>query len=90
MILLAVSAAQFAPAPTVQPASSVAVLASRAVLAFDADLKSRHPAWGLRRLADVAMQARAAGLTLKERVPMPANNLLLAWTRAGAANGGSV
>jgi len=59
-------------------------------LAFDADLKSRHPAWGLRRLADVAMQARAAGLTLKERVPMPANNLLLAWTRAGAANGGSV
>jgi len=46
-------------------------------LAFDADLRARNPAWGLRRLADVLMQAEAAGLELRERVSMPANNLLL-------------
>jgi hypothetical protein len=53
-------------------------------LAFDADLQARNPAWGLRRLADVAAQAQAAGLRLRERVAMPANNLLLVWG-AGAA-----
>jgi hypothetical protein len=51
-------------------------------LAFDADLRSRHPAWGLRRREDVEQEARLAGLVLAERVAMPANNLLLAWRRA--------
>lgn len=46
-------------------------------LAFDADLRGRDPSWGLRRLADVQREARAAGLRLRERVVMPANNLLL-------------
>lgn len=46
-------------------------------LAFDADLRARDPAWGLRRLAQVVQQAEAAGLALRERVAMPANNLLL-------------
>jgi hypothetical protein len=50
-------------------------------LAFDADLRSRDPAWGLRRLADVAAQAAAVGLRLRERVAMPANNLLLVFER---------
>ena len=50
-------------------------------LAFDADLRARNPAWGLRRLADVEQQAAAAGLTLSARVPMPAHNLLLVWRR---------
>ena len=50
-------------------------------VAFDADLRQRNPAWGLRRLTDVAQQAAAAGLALQERVPMPANNLLLVWAR---------
>lgn len=50
--------------------------------AFDADLRQRNPAWGLRRLADVALQAQAAGLQLRQRVAMPANNLLLVWARA--------
>jgi hypothetical protein len=50
---------------------------------FDADLQARNPAWGLRRLADVAAQAQAAGLLLRERVAMPANNLLLVWGRPG-------
>lgn len=50
-------------------------------LAFDADLRRRHPAWGIRRLADVAAQAKAAGLAMRERVDMPANNKLLIWAR---------
>jgi Protein of unknown function (DUF938) len=52
-------------------------------LAFDASLKARDPAWGLRRLADVATAAGTCGLTLHDRIEMPANNLLLAWRRMG-------
>jgi hypothetical protein len=48
-------------------------------IAFDADLRARNPAWGLRRLAAVAEQANGAGLQLHERIEMPANNLLLVW-----------
>ncbi len=50
-------------------------------LAFDADLRARNPDWGLRRLADVAQQAAASGLYLRERVSMPANNALLVFAR---------
>lgn len=50
-------------------------------LAFDADLRARNPAWGIRRLADVAAAATAAGLALRERLDMPANNKLLVWQR---------
>lgn len=55
-------------------------------LAFDADLRARNPAWGLRRLADVAGQAAAAGLCLRDTLAMPANNMLLAWARAEVAS----
>jgi hypothetical protein len=51
-------------------------------LAFDADLRARNPAWGLRRIEDVAHQAAFAGLRPRERVAMPANNLLLVWGRS--------
>jgi Protein of unknown function (DUF938) len=54
-------------------------------LAFDADLRARNPAWGLRRREDVAQAAAQAGLVLRERVAMPANNLLLAWGRSARA-----
>jgi Protein of unknown function (DUF938) len=55
-------------------------------LAFDVDLRARDPAWGVRRLDDVAAEARSAGLELRERIAMPANNLLLVFSRgAGAA-----
>ena len=46
-------------------------------LAFDEDLRGRNPAWGIRRLEDVAVEAQRAGLVLRERHGMPANNLLL-------------
>lgn len=50
--------------------------------AFDRDLRSRNADWGIRRLEDVEVQARQAGLRLRSRHPMPANNLLLVWNRA--------
>ncbi len=53
-------------------------------LAFDADLRASNAAWGLRRREDVAHEAAQAGLVLRERVAMPANNLLLAWERTAA------
>ncbi len=53
--------------------------------AFDADLRARNAAWGLRRREDVEREAARAGLVLDERVTMPANNLLLAWRRGEAA-----
>lgn len=52
--------------------------------AFDADLRARNPAWGLRWLHEVDAQAQAAGLARAERVNMPANNLLLVYQRAAA------
>lgn len=51
-------------------------------LAFDQSLRARNPAWGIRRLQDVAQEARRAGLALRERHAMPANNLLLVFARA--------
>ena len=46
-------------------------------LAFDADLKSRDPEWGLRKVEDFAVEAEARGLELVEQRAMPANNLML-------------
>ncbi|MFM2069503.1 MAG: hypothetical protein RLZZ584_4412, partial [Pseudomonadota bacterium] len=50
-------------------------------LSFDADLRARNPAWGLRRRADVQASAAAVGLVLQERVAVPANNLMLVFAR---------
>lgn len=50
--------------------------------AFDADLKARNPAWGLRSLAAVEREAVAVGLALQETVAMPTNNLLVVFAKA--------
>jgi hypothetical protein len=50
-------------------------------LAFDADLRRRNPAWGLRELDRVKALAASHGLTFAERVAMPANNLCLLFRR---------
>lgn len=49
--------------------------------AFDADLKARDPAWGLRRVEDFAGAAVERGLRHAETRPMPANNLMLLFRR---------
>jgi len=49
--------------------------------AFDADLKYRDPAWGLRRVEDFAAAAASEGFELVETRLMPANNLMLLLTR---------
>ncbi|MEA3394857.1 MAG: DUF938 domain-containing protein [Pseudomonadota bacterium] len=51
-------------------------------LAFDQSLRAQDPAWGIRRREDVEREAQHAGLRLAARHAMPANNLLLVWTRA--------
>jgi SAM-dependent methyltransferase len=49
--------------------------------AFDASLRGRNPAWGVRDLNEVSRVASAAGFELTERISMPANNFSLVWTR---------
>ena len=49
--------------------------------AFDADLKSRDPAWGLRTLELVAQEAAREGFGPPDIEAMPANNLLVSFRR---------
>ena len=48
---------------------------------FDADLKRRDPAWGLRRVEEFAAEAEPRGFTLRAVRPMPANNLMMLWRK---------
>ncbi|MGK7867054.1 DUF938 domain-containing protein [Falsiroseomonas sp. E2-1-a20] len=48
---------------------------------FDASLRARNPAWGLRRLEDVAAAAAAERFGAPEILEMPANNLLVTFRR---------
>ena len=50
-------------------------------LAFDESLRARDPSWGIRELGSVVAEARRVGLDLAQRHAMPANNLLLVFTR---------
>lgn len=50
-------------------------------LSFDQSLRSRDPAWGLRRLEDVAALAETNGLALEHVVEMPANNISAVFRR---------
>ena len=50
-------------------------------LAFDADLKSRCPEWGLRQVEWLDRIAAGAGFRRTRRVAMPANNLILVYRK---------
>lgn len=52
-------------------------------LAFDASLKARDPAWGLRRAEDLDRLAATHGLARSARHALPANNIVLVYRRAG-------
>jgi len=52
--------------------------------AFDGGPRARDPAWGLRRLEDVAALAAGAGFGPPAIAAMPANNLLMAFTASEA------
>jgi hypothetical protein len=49
--------------------------------AFDADLRARDPAWGVRDMDVVAAVARRAGFGAAEVVAMPSNNFSLVFRR---------
>ena len=50
--------------------------------AFDADLRRRNPAWGVRDLEAVAALAAKGGFDAPEVVEMPANNLSVVFRRS--------
>lgn len=52
-------------------------------LAFDSDLRSRNPEWGLRRVGEFAAEAARRRLVLEAERAMPANNRMLLFRRAG-------
>ncbi|MFV3074012.1 DUF938 domain-containing protein [Niveispirillum fermenti] len=49
--------------------------------AFDADLRARNPAWGVRDLETVAELADSQGFGAPDIIQMPANNLTLCFRR---------
>jgi SAM-dependent methyltransferase len=51
--------------------------------AFDADLRGRNPAWGLREVETVAALAAGCGFGAPSIMTMPANNLMLLLRRLG-------
>lgn len=53
---------------------------------FDADLRARDSAWGLRKLEDVLALARDHGLQHEAVHAMPANNLAVVLRKAGVAH----
>ena len=54
--------------------------------AFDRSLRAQSPEWGVRDLREVERAAGEQGLRLRERVQMPANNLVVAFERREASD----
>jgi cyclopropane fatty-acyl-phospholipid synthase-like methyltransferase len=52
-------------------------------LAFDASLRERNPAWGVRELGAVTAEARAHGLELDRVIDMPSNNFTVVFRQRG-------
>jgi hypothetical protein len=52
-------------------------------LAFDASLRERNPAWGVRELGAVTEEARAHGLERDRVIDMPSNNFTVVFRKRG-------
>jgi hypothetical protein len=48
---------------------------------FDAKLRSTNSEWAIRDVDDLSALAASVGMTLREKVEMPANNLTLSFVR---------
>jgi hypothetical protein len=48
---------------------------------FDSSLRENNPEWGVRDIADLEILAAANGLKLIETFEMPANNMILMFSR---------
>jgi hypothetical protein len=55
--------------------------------AFDAQLRARDPAWGVRDLEAVVALGDAAGFAFEQAIPMPANNFCAVFRRLPAHPG---
>lgn len=56
-------------------------------LAFDSDLRSRDPRWGLRSLTEFRVEAERRGLEFSECRGMPSNNVMLLFRRVAPSRG---
>jgi len=65
------------------PWTQQSVETSPSNLLFDAELRRRNSAWGLRAVEALAADASTRGLEIAEQRPMPANNLMLLLRRTG-------
>ncbi len=63
------------------PFSNSGVHTAASNAAFDADLRARDPAWGVRDLDEIAALASRHGLARIEQIAMPANNLSVIFRR---------
>ena len=48
--------------------------------AFDASLRARNPSWGVRDIAELERVGESSGLSLRETIEMPANNMSLVFS----------
>ena len=48
--------------------------------AFDASLKALNPSWGVRDIAELERVGESSGLSLRETIEMPANNMSLVFS----------
>ena len=49
---------------------------------FDTSLREQDAEWGVRDIADIEKLAAGVGLALIEKLPMPANNMILVFGRS--------
>jgi SAM-dependent methyltransferase len=70
-----------APLVLYGPYLEAAVETAPSNLAFDASLRSRDPAWGLRSVEWLDERAAGHGFARTRRVNMPANNLVLVYRK---------